>query len=117
MAGNLRHINEVTFEGFTLHGIQALVTDERFDKKTLPDGYYAYDLRGSDYDCGKPATVEPFVYVNYIGTVVTRTPIDMGQGKDQYNSLGDDWSYSASINEFGEKFSYHPKDDVWTCIA
>lgn len=111
------NINEIKFETFNIAGIPAMFSPVRFDKSVLPDGYYAYDVRGSDYDPDKPTTVEPFVYVNYIGTIVTRTPIDFGQVEDKYKELGDNWSYGYPINEFGEKFSYCPKDDVWTYVA
>lgn len=115
----IRSINDVEFETFGINGIPALITDERFDKSTIPEGYYAYDVRGSDYDYNRPATIEPFVYVNYVGTVITRTPIELnqGEGKDKYKSLGDDWSYGIPISEFGDKFSYCPKDNMWKCIA
>ena len=113
----LHNINEIEFETFNAAGIPALFSSVRFDKDTLPDGYYAYDVRGSDYDSGKPTTLEPFVFVNYIGTIVTRTPIEFEQAEDKYKELGDDWSYSYPINEFGDKFSYCPRADAWRCIA
>jgi len=38
---------------------------------------YAYDVRGSDYDFGTPATIEPYgsVVVNYWGTVISTVPL------------------------------------------
>ena len=42
----------------------------------VPDGKYAYELRGSDEDCGVPATVEHKVCVNFCGTIVADEPID-----------------------------------------
>jgi hypothetical protein len=37
---------------------------------------HCYDLRGSDYDPGRPATIEPQVTVNHAGTVITAEPVD-----------------------------------------
>ena len=33
-----------------LLGKPALFSDSRVDRSTVPDGWYVYDLRGSDYD-------------------------------------------------------------------
>ena len=49
----------------------ALFGNFRVDRKTVPEGWFCYDLRGSDEDPGMPATLEPFVAVNHAGTILS----------------------------------------------
>lgn len=66
---------EEQYEHVELFGNPALYTSSRVDCNTVPEGFYCYDLRGSDYDPGKPITVENWVVVNHAGTVVTAKPV------------------------------------------
>ena len=63
------------YEYIELFGKPGLFTNARIDRDTVPEGWYAYDLRGSDYDPGEPVTVEPSVVVNHAGTILTHEPI------------------------------------------
>ena len=49
-----------------LLGKPALFSDSRVDRSTVPDGWYVYDLRGSDYDPDLISTLEARVIVNYM---------------------------------------------------
>lgn len=52
---------------------EGIFNDIRLDKNTLPEGYYAYDIRGNDY--GEPlpySSLERSVVVNFEGTFVTQ---------------------------------------------
>ena len=52
-----------------------LFSDIRVSRGTVPKGLYAYDLRDDD-DCSyTPCQVQKFVLVNYLGTIITKTPI------------------------------------------
>ena len=66
---------EEEYEYVELFGKPALFTNSRIDRDTVPEGWYAYDLRGSDYYPREPATVEPHVVVNHAGTILTHEPI------------------------------------------
>ena len=55
----------------------ALYSNGRIDRERLPEGLYAYDLRGSDDDPGLPVTIQEHVVVNHAATVITATPIDL----------------------------------------
>lgn len=81
----------------------------RIDRKSLPEGLHAYDLRDSD-DCnGTPSEVRKFVMVNHWGTVITKEPIEgVDEGividENDYNYLGesmmlDEFANSAPIME------------------
>ena len=47
----------------------------RVDRKTLPHGYHAYDLRESDEDDMWFCQLKSFVLVNHAGTFVTNDSI------------------------------------------
>ncbi|MDD3778441.1 MAG: hypothetical protein PHU76_01785 [Synergistaceae bacterium] len=73
---------EETFQEVELFGNPALFTNSRIDSDTVPDGWYCYDLRGSDYDPGRPVTVEPRVVVNHAGSVLTHEPVKFRKNQD-----------------------------------
>lgn len=95
---------EEYFEYAELFGKPALFTDSRIDRDTVPEGWYAYDLRGSDYDPGEPVTVEPNVLVNHAGTILTHDPVTFPkEGFKRLNGRLDfAESYSLSLKEFCE---------------
>lgn len=80
------------FDPVELFGEDALFTNLRIDRSTLPDGLYCYDLRGSDYDPGFPITVEKSVVVNHAGCVITTKPVDF-KGSD-FKALGEGLNFS-----------------------
>ena len=93
--------DETDYERFEILGRDALFTNLRIDRKSLPDGLYAYDLRDSD-DCdGTPSELKSFVMVNHWGTVIVKEPIDGADkgivlDENDYNYLGED----MTLNEF-----------------
>lgn len=95
--------NETDYERFEILGHDALFTCLRIDRKTLPDGLYAYDLRDSD-DCdGAPSELKTFVVVNHWGTVITKEPIEGADegivlDEDDYNYLGEDMMLGEFAN-------------------
>ena len=48
----------------------------------VPDGWYVYDLRGSDYDPDLISTLEARVIVNYAGSILTPEPVIFPDGQD-----------------------------------
>lgn len=69
------HYDTEQYERATLFDQPALFIDERLPRNQVPQGLYAYDLRGSDYDFRRPVTLEPKVFVNHAGTILTNQPI------------------------------------------
>lgn len=53
-----------------------VITKNRVDRSTLPNGCCSYEIRHSDYDCDKPASLENDVYNNFYGTAITIGQID-----------------------------------------
>ena len=101
--------NEADYEKFEVLGHDALFTSLRIDRKTLPEGLYAYDLRDCDDCTGDPCQLKNYVMVNHWGTVVVREPIEgadegIDLDKKDYNYLGkeitlDEFANPAPIME------------------
>ncbi len=95
--------NETGYERFEILGRDALFTNMRIDRKTLPEGLCAYDLRDCDDCSGDPAELKSYVMVNHWGTVITKEPI---KGADDgivlnerdYNYLGEDMTIEEFAN-------------------
>lgn len=73
------------FREAEFNDIPALFTDLRIDRDTLPEGTYAYNIRGGDET--DFCTIEPYVTVNHTGTIITRQPIPMGE--EDFVEIGD----------------------------
>ena len=82
------------FERVEIEGVEALFTNARLDRDTVPDGLYCYDVREAEGFSGIAATLEPFVAVNHWGTVLSKQPFPM---EDEYYQLSAD-----SFNYLGE---------------
>ena len=86
----------------------ALFSNGRVDRDKLPEGLFAYDLRGSDDDPGAPVTVENRVVVNHAGSVILSEPLDFGEA--DYLALGEDMNFTggeATLKHFYEQM--HPE--------
>lgn len=97
------------FKRVELFGKPALYTSSRIDRSTVPKGFYCYDLRGSDYDPGKPVRLENWVVANHAGTVVTAKPITIPKSgakqlSGKLNFLGDSLTLADFCGEHGLKF-------------
>lgn len=94
--------NETNYESFEILGHDALFTCLRIDRKSLPEGLHAYDLRDVD-STGEICELKSHVMVNHWGTVVTREPIEgADEGiaiKDEdYNYLGENMTLDEFAN-------------------
>lgn len=95
---------EEEYEHIELFGKPALFTNSRIDRTTVPEGFYCYDLRGSDYDPGRPVTIENQVTVNHAGAVLTPEPVTIPKEgfrrlRDNINFLGE----SLTLADFCEE--------------
>lgn len=77
-------VNAMTevFEHIELFGKPVLFTNARVDRETVPEGWYRYNIRGSDYDPSKLCTLEREVGVNHAGTILSPEEIPLSEGKD-----------------------------------
>ncbi|MCD8212000.1 MAG: YodL domain-containing protein [Oscillospiraceae bacterium] len=88
-----------------LFGIPVLFSNGRIADSDVPAGLYRYDLRGSDYDPGRPVTIEKNVAVNLAGSVLSpiRIPyLDHGERLDLGSGLSFAGSRTKTIGEFRE---------------
>ena len=82
------------YQEIELFGKPALFSNGRIDRDKLPEGLYAYDLRGSDYDPGLPVTIQEHVVVNHAAAVIAAAPIELPEqgflylGEDGLNFTG-----------------------------
>lgn len=95
--------NEADYECFEILGHDALFTNLRIDRKTLPEGLYAYDIRDSDYCDGTPSELCNFVLVNHWGTVIVKEKIEGANegvilNEMDYNYLGEDMTLEEFAN-------------------
>lgn len=95
--------NEVDFERFEILGQDALFTNLRIARNSLPEGLHAYDLRDCDDCSGEPCEIKSHVMVNHWGTVIVKEPIegaDEGVILDEngYNYLGEEMTLEEFAN-------------------
>lgn len=106
--GNLKLDDTEEYEEIELFDKPALFSNGRVDREKLPEGLFAYDLRGSDYDPGMPITVEHRVVVNHAATVVLAEPLDLGE--NGWLALGEEMNFlggEITLKKFYERM--HPE--------
>ena len=95
----------LTAEAVELFGQKALFTNERIPLSDLPKELHRYELR--DDGNGNFATVENNVNINFAGTLVTNSPLDLGEhgyckildDQPDLNFLG----YEQTLKDFMEE--------------
>lgn len=55
----------------------AIYTDYRIEHTSVPQGFYLYEIRHSDEDWGIPCQLARNIAVNFYGTIITNTPIQL----------------------------------------
>lgn len=98
------------FEHVELFGKPALFTNARIDVSTIPLGFYCYNLRGSDYDPGRPVTLELHVGVNHAGAVLTPEKVKIPDSgykrlRNGLNFLGEEISLKQFCREYQIDFN------------
>lgn len=91
--------SEISYEGFSIFDREALFTNYRIDRSTVPEGLYAYDLR--DECDGEICQLKPHVLVNHWGTILVREPFEgaavgIEVTPDDYSYEG----YTLTLTEF-----------------
>ena len=93
------------YEHIRIFGKDALFTNNRIDRETVPAEMFCYDIRGTDNDPGELDTLEKHVIVNHSGTIVIAEPLDFYGGEyisviDKIGFYGGD---ELSLDEFRQK--------------
>lgn len=98
--------NTESYELVTIFGHPVIFSNLRLDRSTVPNGLYMYEIRHDD-DCqGDPVQVAKWIMVNFWGTILTDTPIEL-EDRPNGNAIRDieedDWNYEAitlSLDEY-----------------
>ena len=95
--------NEADFERFEILGQDALFTNLRIARNSLPEGLHAYDLRDFDDCSGEPCELKSHIMVNHWGTVIVKEPIEGADDgivleEDDYNYLGEEMTLEEFAN-------------------
>jgi hypothetical protein len=77
--------------------VDGFCTDERIPSEDIPTGLLKYEVRGSDFNCEKWSAIELQVAVNHCATLVTDTPIQLGQHTLRDGSV-DKWADVVSFD-------------------
>ncbi len=94
-----KHDNQkfiITINDKDYHGFFANI---RIDRKTLPDGWYAYDMRDGDGDGIVYELVNGYVVVNHMGTFYTQNKLPIDEGKSLWRGYDDE-----TLNKFEYSF-------------
>ena len=94
--------NEASYGCFEILGHDAIFTSLRIDRKSLPKGLHAYDLRDED-STGEICELKSHVMVNHWGTVIVKEKINGADegivlNKDDYNYLGENMTLDEFAN-------------------
>ena len=103
------------YEHVELFGKPALFTDSRISRFTVPRGWFCYDLRGSDYDPGKPIMVENHVIVNHAGSILTPNDLKLERKKDKRIRVRDGLNFLGeclSLEQFCEEHGMEYPEDT-----
>ena len=95
--------DEVDYERFEILGQDALFTNLRIARNSLPEGLHAYDLRDCDDCSGEPCELKSHVMVNHWGTVIVKEPIEGADDgihldESEYNTLGEEMTLEEFTN-------------------
>jgi antirestriction protein ArdC len=63
------------YQEIEIFEVPALFSNGRIAESDVPEGFYRYDLRGSDDDPGDPIAVENYVAVNHAGVILATRPL------------------------------------------
>lgn len=85
---------EKTHEGF--------FANVRIDRKTLPAGWHAYDIRDDDSNGDACEIRNGYIMINHLGTFATKDPLPLEPGESLYYNDG---KFENEAEEFDYSFS------------
>ena len=97
---------ETTYQEVEVFGVPALFDNARIPQEDVPEGLHRYDLRGSDFDPGEPATVERHVVVNHAASILTLVPLPVPE--QGFLRLGEGLNFIGGmmdVREFMEEYA------------
>lgn len=84
------------YQEVEIFGVPALFSNGRIAENEVPEGFYRYGLRGSDYDPGDPVVVENHVTVNHAGTILAVHPLPIPERG--FLNLGEELNFTGGMS-------------------
>lgn len=84
------------YEEVEIFEVPALFTNGRIAENDVPEGFYRYDLRGSDDDPGDPVAVEHHVTVNHAGSILATQPLPIPERG--FLNLGEGLNFTGGMS-------------------
>lgn len=100
------------FELVTVFGHPMIFSDLRIDRKTVPEGFFVYEIRHDDEGAGDPVEISEHILVNFWGTVISNVPVEMRKyswNEKPFRVIDpeEEWYYEGdylSVKEYAEKY-------------
>lgn len=109
MAGH--NLMEEEFEEIKIFGRPALLSGQRFSHDSVPEGLYIYEVRHNGNSWDEPVQVARCVINNFMGTLVTRTPLALHED-GCLGTVSADWDFEYGANltagEFMDRYPPEP---------
>lgn len=87
---------EEEYQEVEVFEVPALFSNGRIGENDVPEGFYRYDLRGSDDDPGDPVSVENRVVVNHAGAILTMQPLPIPERG--FLNLGEGLNFTGGMS-------------------
>ena len=99
---------EKSLEIVSVNNKPYMFTNMRIDRKSIPEGFVAYDVRDDDECGGTFAQIQWFVMVNHWGTIIGTDEIPLDPKTFDFIPGDDDWwftgDYVESLEEFKDRY-------------
>lgn len=100
------------FELVTVFGHPMIFSSYRIDRKTVPEGFYVYEIRHDDECAGDPVEISEHILVNFWGTVISNVPVEMTESSRKGKPFRvidpeKEWNYEReylSVMEYMENY-------------
>ena len=93
------NINEIKeFEPVEVFGKLCLLSHQRIDDSSIPEGLFKYDLRHGD-DWGVPVEIDKSVICNYFGSLITNEELPVDMDKNVIQLKNDDSTFDFDYIE------------------
>ncbi len=77
------------FQKVSVCDIPCDFSDQRIDRSTVPEGRYQYEVADDDESQGEPSRIKRCIMVNFFGTLISDTPLPLGNGSALWLQDGD----------------------------
>ena len=87
--------DELRYEQVTVLGREAIFTDLRVSRDSVPKGFSCYEVRHDDEGQGNPVEIAKGILVNFYGTLLVQGSLEQVEKEGYCFIEEDDWYYSG----------------------